>query len=132
MEAIKNIILIDDDEAIYHTIRIVLGKPEYDLVYFKDTVSAMQHLKKTRSKIDLIILDIMMPDQSGLEFLDALGNRKSTIPVIVISAINTARAAVEAIKKGASDYLTKPFTLDDIKGMIRTHLKTPESTKAAK
>lgn len=132
MRVIKKIILIDDDEAIFHTISIVLSKPEYDLVYFKDTASALQYLRRAGSKVDLIILDIMIPDQSGLEFLDALGHRKSAIPVIVISALDSARTAVEALKKGAADYLTKPFTLESIKEMIRRHLAEHEGTRVVK
>ena len=113
----KTILLIDDDPAIYHTIKIVIGNPEYSLVYFDNTEDAARYIRG-RGKANLIILDIMLPNQSGLEFLDELKRMKAGIPVIVISAINTAKAAAEAMKKGASDYVTKPFALEEIRGAI--------------
>ncbi len=119
---IKNIILVDDDEAIFHTIQIVLNGPEYKLVYFSDVPSAIRHIKSGKGT-DLIILDIMMPGHSGLDFLDMLRNEGVKVPVIVISAIDTARAAVKALKKGAADYITKPFELEDIKEAIYGLLK---------
>lgn len=121
-DKMKNILLIDDDPAIFHTIKIVLDSPEYNVVYFDNIASASRHIN-AGNKIDLIILDLIIPFQSGFEFLDMLKDMKSKTPLIVISAIDNAKAAAEAMKKGASDYITKPFSLQDIKEVIFKFLK---------
>ncbi len=99
-----------------------MNDSDHKLVYFADASSAIRHIKSGKG-IDLIILDIMMPGHSGLDFLDMLKSEGVKAPVIVISAIDTARAAVKALKKGAADYITKPFELEDIREAIFGLLK---------
>lgn len=114
----RNILLIDDDPAIYHTMQIVLDSIGCNLVYFGDTAPAAQYIN-AGNKIDLIILDIMIPGLSGLDFMNVLSGMGCKAPVLIISAIDTARAATEALKKGALDYITKPFTLEHMKEAVQ-------------
>ncbi|HYD94515.1 MAG TPA: sigma-54 dependent transcriptional regulator [Noviherbaspirillum sp.] len=71
---------------------------------------------------DLILLDLKLPDMSGLEVLEALKAQKCDAQVIMISAHGDTRAAVKAVKLGAADYITKPFDLDDLSMTIRSTL----------
>jgi DNA-binding NtrC family response regulator len=72
---------------------------------------------------DLILLDLKLPDMSGLEVLEKLTAQKCDAQVIMISAHGDTRAAVKAVKLGAADYITKPFDLDDLSLTIRTTLE---------
>ncbi|OAN46726.1 sigma-54-dependent Fis family transcriptional regulator [Paramagnetospirillum marisnigri] len=72
---------------------------------------------------DLVLLDQRLPDMLGIAVLEQLRKRQSTLPVVMISAHGDTRAAVQAVKAGASDYLTKPFELDDLIHVIRTTLE---------
>ena len=72
---------------------------------------------------DLVLLDVNLPDMNGLEVLEALRGQDSTLPVIMVSAMSDTRLAVKAVKAGASDYVTKPFELDELLMLIRTCLQ---------
>ncbi|MEI2420510.1 response regulator, partial [Arthrospira platensis SPKY2] len=69
--------------------------------------------------IDMVITDLKMPEMDGLEFLKAIKDFNSEIIVIMITAFSTAENAVEAMKKGAYDYLIKPFKVDEIKIVVK-------------
>ena len=75
---------------------------------------------------DLILLDLVMPGRSGLDLLAELGERGVRAPVIVLTATNTVNAAVEAMKRGASDFVTKPFELDALRIKVRDKLEKRE------
>ncbi len=76
-----------------------------------------------RQPPDLVLLDQRLPDMLGIQVLETLRSRQSTLPVVMISAHGDTRAAVQAVKAGASDYLTKPFELDDLIHVIRSTLE---------
>jgi len=76
-----------------------------------------------RATPDLVLLDLVMPGRSGLELLAELSERDVRAPVIVLTATNTVSAAVEAMKRGAADFITKPFELDALRIKIRNLLE---------
>jgi len=76
-----------------------------------------------RATPDLVLLDLVMPGRSGLELLAELSERDVRAPVIVLTATNTVSAAVEAMKRGAADFVTKPFELDALRIKIRNLLE---------
>ena len=75
---------------------------------------------------DVILLDLVMPGRSGLELLAELKERDVRAPVIVLTATNTVNAAVEAMKRGAADFVTKPFELDALRLKVRDKLEKRE------
>ena len=119
LEAGMTRILVADDEAsIRFVLREALSEAGHEVVEAADGNEARERLGSQR--FDLALLDIRMPGPSGLELLDELSARGNDGPLVVIlTAQNTFENAVEAMKRGAFDYLTKPFDLPQVRGAGR-------------
>src|SRR5947207_9191043 len=72
--------------------------------------------------IDLVVTDLKLPGMNGLDFLQAIKRVNASIPVVVMTAYGTVETAVEAMKAGASDYVLKPFSLEEIKLIVQKEL----------
>ena len=101
-----NILVVDDDDGIRNLVKKYLQENGYLITTAKDTKDAQE--KISIIKFDLIILDIMMPGESGLEFLSKNKSKLDT-PVILLTAKGEAEERVEGLEVGADDYLPKPF-----------------------
>lgn len=110
------ILVIDDDPSIRNMLAIVLKKSGFDVTCTESGKTALEKLKK--ETFDLVISDIKMPDISGIDLLKKIKAISPEIPVIMITAFASANDAVEAMKLGAEDYVTKPFSLDELKIII--------------
>ncbi|MCU0286261.1 MAG: sigma-54 dependent transcriptional regulator [Acidobacteria bacterium] len=110
------ILVIDDDPSIRNMLAIVLKKSGYDVTCTESGKTSLEKLKK--ENFDLIISDIKMPDINGIDLLKKIKSITPEIPVIMITAFASANDAVEAMKLGAEDYVTKPFNLDELKIII--------------
>jgi len=104
------ILLIDDEASIRRTLREILEFEKYQVMEAPDGFSAIELFKK--QTIDVVLLDIKMPKMDGLEVLDFLQEINPEVPVIMISGHGTIDTAVEAVKKGAFDYISKPPDLN--------------------
>ena len=102
----ETILAIDDELGIRESYRLILSE-EYRVLLADCGESGLRQLEKNH--VDLILLDLMMPRMSGLEFLEQLAARGIRVPAVVVTALNSVSMAVEAIQKGASDYVIKPF-----------------------
>lgn len=116
------IFLVDDDELITTMLTRALEKEGY-------TVRTETHTNKIVNKIrawspDILLLDVRLPDISGIDILMELMNADATIPVVMLTADDTAETSVRAMKLGAADYLTKPFNMDEVKIVIRNILES--------
>jgi len=110
------ILIVDDDPSIRNMLTIVLKKSGYGVISTDSGKSTLDKLKK--ETFDLIISDIKMQDINGIELLKKIKSISPEIPVIMITAYASANDAVEAMKLGAEDYITKPFNLDELKIII--------------
>jgi len=110
------ILIVDDDSSIRNMLGIVLSKAGFDIVTAEDGKSALVTLK--RESFDLIISDIKMPGISGIDLLKKVKTYNPEIPVIMITAHASTDDAVDAMKLGAEDYITKPFNIDELKLII--------------
>ncbi len=108
----KRILIADDESTIRETLTNVLSEAGYKVVTASDGQQAVELLETTN--IDVALLDIRMPKMDGLEVLTKMQERSLGTQVIIITAFGTVEGAVEAVKLGASDYVTKPFIFDDI------------------
>jgi DNA-binding NtrC family response regulator len=104
------ILLIDDEASIRRTLKEILEFEKYQVLEAPDGFSAIDIFKK--STIDIVLLDIKMPKMDGLEVLDFLQEINPEIPVIMISGHGNIDTAVEAVKKGAFDFISKPPDLN--------------------
>ncbi|MFM7089869.1 MAG: sigma-54-dependent transcriptional regulator, partial [Bacteroidota bacterium] len=104
------ILLIDDEASIRRTLKEILEFEKYQVVEAPDGFTAIALFKK--QTIDVVLLDIKMPKMDGLEVLDFLQEINPEVPIIMISGHGTIDTAVEAVKKGAFDYISKPPDLN--------------------
>ncbi|RJR18081.1 MAG: sigma-54-dependent Fis family transcriptional regulator [Nitrospiraceae bacterium] len=105
------ILVIDDEESIRELLKDFLESKGMEVITSADGESGLNLLKE--EKFDLFLLDLMMPGMSGLDVLKETASEKIDIPSIVITAHATVQTAVEAMKLGAFDYITKPFNLEE-------------------
>ncbi len=117
------ILVVDDEPGVQESLRMLL-RSEGDISIAGDVESALREVSD--STPDLVLLDLVMPRRSGLELLAELNERGVRAPVIVLTATNTVNAAVEAMKRGASDFITKPFELDALRIKVRNLLEQRE------
>lgn len=102
-----NILVVDDDENILEVIRTRLEANGHRVETCPDPLDALDFLRE--QACDLIVSDVRMPQIDGIEFLRRVRQLRYAVPVILLTAYGTIPSAVEAIKEGAFDYLTKPF-----------------------
>lgn len=110
------ILIVDDEEVIQDVLTRLLSKEGFE-------ISIAENLKKAKieagkEEFDLIILDLRLPDGNGLEILDFLLENQPNTPVIILTAYATVESAIEAMKKGAFDYLQKPFRNQELKEVV--------------
>jgi two-component system NtrC family response regulator len=115
-------ILIVDDEKNYLVVLEALLAPEgYEIITSDNAKSALTFIRE--SDLDLVITDMKMPGMNGMELLEEIKKIKSEIPIIIMTAYGTIDMAVEAMKKQAYDYLTKPFNNEELKLTIKKSLE---------
>lgn len=107
-----NIIVIDNENVICNACNLVLTERGHAVDYFKTGKTGL--LAAERSPYDLVLLDIKLPDMDGMEILKILRENRPEMCVIVMTGYSTMKNAVEAMKLGAADYLSKPFTDDEL------------------
>jgi two-component system response regulator PilR (NtrC family) len=114
------ILVVDDDASIRNMLAIVLKSEGYKVTVADSSESALKEMKN--QAFELVISDIKMPGISGIELLKKVKMIDTEVPVIMITAFASANDAVEAMKLGAEDYVTKPFNLDELKLIIQKSL----------
>ena len=110
-----NILIVDDDESIRDTLEAILQR-DYDVVKAADGQTGLQLI--ANHEIQIVLLDILLPDIHGLEVLKQIKERFADIEVIMISAVKEVSAAVQAMKLGAYHYITKSFDYDEVLALV--------------
>ncbi len=116
----QNILVVDDDPELHDLITFALKRHGYDVVSAHDAFAGLQILNEM--KVDLAMLDIMMPKMDGLEMLSKLREDHPDLRVIMMTAISTPEAAVSALRDDACDFLAKPFDIGDLISAVDTAL----------
>jgi two-component system KDP operon response regulator KdpE len=123
------ILVIDDEAQITRVLRAALSAQGYDVRAANDPDEGLRVFRDWSP--DLVITDLMMPTMSGVEVCRMIRTR-STTPVLVLSVREHERSKVEALDAGADDYVTKPFSIQELLARVRAHLRrAPERTTAA-
>jgi len=122
----KNVLIVDDELNMRLVLSAVLKKEGFEVSSASDGREALQVLQS--NKIDVVITDLKMPDMDGMELLTNISAQYPEIPVIMITAHGSIATAVEALKKGALDYITKPFDAMDLVSRILSCVK-PEQPR---
>lgn len=119
----KNILIVDDEAtARYGTRRALEGN--YRVVEAES--AAMARLAVANERPDLILLDLVMPGEDGLSFLRSLREGGNETPVLIVSALDTAKTAVDALQNGAADYVVKGFDISELRTRVANILKIEE------
>jgi DNA-binding NtrC family response regulator len=113
MTASRTVLLVDDDQSFRRVMQYQLQEDGYRVLTAADIASALQYFKT--DAIDVVMTDVKMPGGDGMELLARLKATQPDLPVVMLTAHGTIGAAVEAMKCGAFDYLTKPFTREQLR-----------------
>ncbi|MGX8709631.1 response regulator transcription factor [Caproiciproducens sp. R1] len=115
-----NILIVEDEEKIARFVELELGYEGYATTKAFDGRTGLELAESGR--FDLVLLDIMLPKLSGMEVLRRL-RRTSSVPVIMLTARDSVMDKVSGLDSGASDYITKPFAIEELLARIRTALR---------
>jgi len=108
----EKILVVDDEAPLRHMLRLVLEKAGYRVIEAADGAAALAILEG--EPFDLVLCDIRMPEMDGLAFLDQVAARKLPVTLIMMSAYGSIDTAIECMKRGAYDYISKPFKPDEV------------------
>jgi len=123
----KNILVIEDEKKMRDGLVEILTDEGYNVESAENGKVGLEKIKK--KDFDVILTDLIMPVMGGMDVLMEIKHIKPGANVIIITAFGTIENAVDAIKAGASDYITKPFKIDEIQTKIRMVLATAEINK---
>ena len=112
----RTILVVDDDDSVRRVIEFTLQEDGYRVVTAVDGLGGLERLQAER--IDVVITDVRMPEMDGVDFLARIKSMTPDLPVVLLTAHATINSAVEAMKLGAFDYLTKPFARDQLKTTV--------------
>jgi two-component system response regulator AtoC len=108
----ERVLIADDDDALRESLELVLSAEGYEVVSARDGAAALALLEA--QPVDVVLCDLRMPGMDGLELLPQLVRRLPGVPVLLMSAYGSADLAVEAMRRGAYDYLAKPFQPSEV------------------
>lgn len=115
------ILVVDDERSMRDFLKILLTKEGHQVTTAPNGESGLEYLQN--NSCDLVISDIRMPGMNGLELLEAIKVTSPDLPIIMITAFACPNDAVQAMKHGAFDYISKPFNVDEIKSVIASAIR---------
>jgi two-component system, NtrC family, response regulator AtoC len=116
----ERILIADDDSAIRSMLREFLEDEGYDVEETENGEGVLTAFNDEASRPDLVLMDVRMPDKSGMDVLRETGDvSNGQLPFIIMTAYGTSNVAIEAMQLGAYDYITKPFDLEDVLHNVR-------------
>jgi len=118
------IIIVEDDAAIAEMLVYHLQDLGYQIKHFSDGLKAKDYLEK--SDYDLVLLDIMLPNYNGLDLCRELRQLRPTVPIMLLTSLDSEADRVVGLELGADDYLTKPFSMRECQARIKALLRRCE------
>ena len=125
-QSMSTILVVDNEKSMCDFLSIMLEKEGYKVQVARNGDSASSMIRKT--EFDVVITDIQMPRSNGLHVLDAVNQSSPNTPVVMMTAYASAETAVEAMKKGAYDYISKPFNIEDLHLIIKNAVEKKRLT----
>jgi len=108
----RSILLVEDEENLHEALKLNLELEGYDVTSAYDGAAALKALQA--EYFDLLILDVMLPEMDGINVTETVRLNNNEVPILILSAKNSSADRVLGLKKGADDYLTKPFNLEEL------------------
>lgn len=112
-----SILLVEDEENLHEALKLNLELEGYEVTSAFDGAAALKAVEN--EYFDLIILDVMLPEMDGISVTETVRISNNEVPILILSAKNSSADRVLGLKKGADDYLTKPFNLEEL--LLRVH-----------
>lgn len=116
-----HVLLIEDDPRIREIVERGLGARGFVVSAAKDGESGMDLVRKL--DIDLVLLDLLLPGRGGLDILEEIRQAKPRLPVIAVTALDDTGSRIGGLDAGADDYITKPFSIDELAARVRARLR---------
>lgn len=107
-----SVLLVEDEENLHDALKLNLELEGYEITSAYDGNQALQKIQQ--EYFDLIIMDVMLPGIDGISVVESIRLQNNEVPILILSAKNTSADRVQGLKKGADDYLTKPFNLEEL------------------
>jgi len=124
------ILLVEDEESLRETLKLNLELEGYEVVASANGKDALKRFKEQH--FDLLILDVMLPEVDGFQIAEQVRLTNTDVPIIMLTAKDTSNDRITGLRKGADDYLTKPFVLEElllrVQKLIQRTSKSPENT----
>ncbi len=121
------ILLVEDEENIRNVVKLNLEMEDFEVI---DTDNGKEAIRLFQEQhFDLLLLDVMLPEMNGFEICEQVRLSNTTVPIIFLTAKDTPQDRISGLKKGADDYLTKPFNLEEL--LLRVHNLLKRSNKQA-
>jgi DNA-binding NtrC family response regulator len=114
----RPLVLVVDDDVDVREALVEILQLDYDVVSAGGGIEAVTMLRQRR--VVAIVLDVLMPEMDGLTTLRRARQIDPTVPIVMVTAVDTARSARDALKLGAVDYITKPFTCNELRAAVRS------------
>ncbi len=128
--AVPSILVVDDDQAIRELLTEFFQGLNYDTTSAENGATALSHV--SCRDFDCIVSDHLMPDMDGLELLAHLTEQNKKIPFLMITGYPSIETAVEVMKQGAYDYITKPLVLEDVRMKVERAVHTKGLERSVK
>ena len=122
------ILILEDEEKLAKHLKTGLENEGFIAQYYLDGLEGENYINLNQDIIDLVILDIMLPQKDGLAVCKSLRTENINIPVLMLTAKSTTEDKILGLNSGADDYLTKPFSFDELLARVRTLLRRPNKT----
>lgn len=126
---LPTILVVDDEEVIRITIQKKLSRMGFNVISFEKGEDLLYYLKNAEHNTDLIITDIKLRKMDGIELLRRINSMDEPIPVLIISGHGNVEDAIRALRYGASDYIRKPFDINDLTSSVRSILRRKAQKK---
>lgn len=123
-----SILLVEDEENLQEALKLNLELEGYDITSAYDGAEALEAVQK--EYFNLIILDVMLPEIDGIQVCETIRLNDPDIPILILSAKNSSSDRILGLKKGADDYLTKPFNLEELLLRVNKLIRKSERISA--
>jgi DNA-binding response OmpR family regulator len=122
------ILLVEDEEKLAEALKAGLTKKGYAVDVINNGGEAFKRISLNHIDYDLVVLDLMLPDMSGIEITRSMREVNITTPILVLTARNEVEMKVDLLLSGADDYLSKPFSFDELNARIQAIFRRPKKS----
>ena len=129
MEKSPTLLLVEDEPDVASFVQQGLEEERYAVNWVQEGQRALEYVQQ--APVDLVLLDIRLPDQSGIEVCERLRLHQPNLPIMMLTALDAVENRVEGLRAGADDYLPKPFAFDELLARIEALLRRVESADQA-